>query len=89
MFKFVLLKIKKLLSYIIIEQNEKLYLNLFQSICKEAPFSDDPEAIAERDASDYNTQITLRMARSGKGWFLRVFIVHSLFKRYYDNSYEK
>ncbi|KAI4493510.1 hypothetical protein M0804_001686 [Polistes exclamans] len=36
------------------------------SICKEAPFSDDPEAITERDACDYNSQITLRMARSGK-----------------------
>lgn len=89
MFKFELLKIKKLLSYIIIKKNEKLYLNLFQSICKEAPFSDDPEAIAERDASDYNTQITLRMARSGKGWFTRVFILYSLFKKYNDDSYEK
>ncbi|XP_071568101.1 choline-phosphate cytidylyltransferase B isoform X1 [Temnothorax nylanderi] len=38
----------------------------FPSICKEAPFSDDPDAIAERNACDYNTRITLKQARSGK-----------------------
>lgn len=42
-------------------------LNLLQSICKEAPFSDDPEALAERNACDYNIRITLKMAKSGKG----------------------
>ncbi|XP_068987058.1 choline-phosphate cytidylyltransferase A-like isoform X1 [Bombus flavifrons] len=36
------------------------------SICKEAPFSDDPEALAERNACDYNIRITLKMARSSK-----------------------
>ncbi|XP_077281187.1 choline-phosphate cytidylyltransferase A isoform X1 [Temnothorax americanus] len=38
----------------------------FPSICKEAPFSDDPDAIVERNACDYNTRITLKQARSGK-----------------------
>ncbi|XP_076750395.1 choline-phosphate cytidylyltransferase A isoform X2 [Xylocopa sonorina] len=36
------------------------------SICKEAPFSDDPEALAERHACDYNIRITLKMAKTGK-----------------------
>lgn len=36
------------------------------SICNEAPFSDDIEAIAERNACDYNTRITLKQAKSGK-----------------------
>ncbi|XP_076667144.1 putative choline-phosphate cytidylyltransferase isoform X1 [Andrena cerasifolii] len=36
------------------------------SICKEAPFSDDSDALAERNACDYNVRITLKMARSGK-----------------------
>ncbi|XP_003707536.1 putative choline-phosphate cytidylyltransferase isoform X1 [Megachile rotundata] len=36
------------------------------SICKEAPFSDDPEALAERNACDYNICITLKMAKNGK-----------------------
>lgn len=44
-----------------------IVLNLLQSICKEAPFSDDPEALAERNACDYNIRITLKMARSSKG----------------------
>ncbi|XP_012281517.1 choline-phosphate cytidylyltransferase A isoform X2 [Orussus abietinus] len=36
------------------------------SICKEAPFSDDPEAQISREECDYNTKITLAMAKSGK-----------------------
>ncbi|XP_029055734.1 choline-phosphate cytidylyltransferase A-like isoform X1 [Osmia bicornis bicornis] len=36
------------------------------SICNEAPFSDDPEALAERNACDYNIRITLKMAKNGK-----------------------
>ncbi|XP_076164583.1 putative choline-phosphate cytidylyltransferase isoform X2 [Ptiloglossa arizonensis] len=36
------------------------------SIFKEAPFSDDPEALAERNACDYNIRITLKMAKGGK-----------------------
>ncbi|XP_076638439.1 putative choline-phosphate cytidylyltransferase isoform X1 [Colletes latitarsis] len=36
------------------------------SICKEAPFSDDPEAFAERNACDYSVRITLKVAKSGK-----------------------
>ncbi|KAL6255989.1 hypothetical protein P5V15_013224 [Pogonomyrmex californicus] len=43
-----------------------VYQERLPSICKEAPFSDDPEAIAERNACDYNTRITLKQARSGK-----------------------
>ncbi|XP_048269916.1 choline-phosphate cytidylyltransferase A-like isoform X4 [Bombus affinis] len=39
---------------------------VYPSICKEAPFSDDPEALAERNACDYNVRITLKMARSSK-----------------------
>ncbi|XP_015604085.1 choline-phosphate cytidylyltransferase A isoform X2 [Cephus cinctus] len=39
---------------------------VYPSICKEAPFSDDQEAQAERDACDYRTKITLKVARSGK-----------------------
>ncbi|XP_068992527.1 choline-phosphate cytidylyltransferase A isoform X2 [Neodiprion pinetum] len=36
------------------------------SICKEAPFSDEIEAEAERDACDYSTRITLKAAKYGK-----------------------
>ncbi|XP_076235591.1 choline-phosphate cytidylyltransferase A isoform X2 [Calliopsis andreniformis] len=39
---------------------------VYPSICKEAPFSDDPEALAERNACDYSVRITLKMAKSGK-----------------------
>lgn len=39
---------------------------VYPSICKEAPFSDEAEAIAERNACDYNIRITLKMAKSGK-----------------------
>ncbi|XP_043275045.1 choline-phosphate cytidylyltransferase B-like [Venturia canescens] len=38
----------------------------YSSSCNEAPFSDDPEALAEANMCDYNTKITLKMARSGK-----------------------
>ncbi|CAK9822198.1 Choline-phosphate cytidylyltransferase B [Anthophora retusa] len=43
-----------------------IYHKELPSICKEAPFSDDPEAHAERNACDYNIRITLKMAKSGK-----------------------
>ncbi|XP_043258189.1 choline-phosphate cytidylyltransferase A-like isoform X1 [Colletes gigas] len=39
---------------------------IYPSICKEAPFSDDPEAFAERNACDYSVRITLKVAKSGK-----------------------
>lgn len=51
----------------VVTEEIRVLSNCFQSICKEAPFSDDPEAIAERNACDYSTQITLKQARSGKG----------------------
>lgn len=38
----------------------------FPSICKEAPFSNDPEAVSERQVCDYNIRISLEMAKSGK-----------------------
>ncbi|KOX78915.1 Choline-phosphate cytidylyltransferase A [Melipona quadrifasciata] len=43
-----------------------VYHKELPSICKEAPFSDDPEALAERNACDYNIHITLKMAKNGK-----------------------
>lgn len=39
---------------------------LTMSICKEAPFSDEPEAIRNRERCDYSQKITYEMARSGK-----------------------
>lgn len=48
-------------EYIIIE-------NLFfQSICKVAPFSDDPDANLERERCDYTNCITYKVAKSGRG----------------------
>lgn len=38
----------------------------FQSICKPAPFSDEPEAIRIRELCDYNKRITYEVARAGK-----------------------
>lgn len=40
---------------------------LFQSIFKPAPFSQEKDAINERDTCDYNTKITMDMANSGLG----------------------
>lgn len=37
-----------------------------QSICKPAPFSDEPDAIRQRDLCDYTKRITYEMARNGK-----------------------
>lgn len=39
---------------------------LLQSICKPAPFSDEPEAIRTREMCDYSKRITYEMARSGQ-----------------------
>ncbi|XP_014231659.1 choline-phosphate cytidylyltransferase A-like isoform X1 [Trichogramma pretiosum] len=36
------------------------------SICKEAPFSDEPDALQEADNCDYNIKITVKIAKSGK-----------------------
>ena len=36
-----------------------------QTICKPAPFSDELDAVAERDRCDYTQKITYQMARSG------------------------
>ncbi|XP_045470010.1 choline-phosphate cytidylyltransferase B-like isoform X2 [Harmonia axyridis] len=35
------------------------------SLCREAPFSDEPEAIRNREMCDYTKKITIEMARSG------------------------
>ncbi|KAK0082479.1 hypothetical protein PV325_010316 [Microctonus aethiopoides] len=39
---------------------------LYPSIYKEAPFSDDPDAVLEREGCDYETKITIKVAKSGK-----------------------
>ncbi|KAJ4428937.1 hypothetical protein ANN_25933 [Periplaneta americana] len=38
----------------------------FQSICKAAPFSDEPDAILERERCDYTSRITYKLAKSGR-----------------------
>lgn len=38
---------------------------VFASICKEAPFSDEPGALLEAQDCNYNIKITLKMARNG------------------------
>ncbi|XP_045470014.1 choline-phosphate cytidylyltransferase B-like isoform X5 [Harmonia axyridis] len=38
---------------------------VFNSLCREAPFSDEPEAIRNREMCDYTKKITIEMARSG------------------------
>lgn len=46
-----------------------MFLFLFlvlQSICREAPFSDEPEAIRRLMLCDYSQRITYEMARTGK-----------------------
>jgi hypothetical protein len=43
------------------------FLLLFQSICKLAPFSDEQDAILERERCDYTSRITYKVAKSGKG----------------------
>jgi choline-phosphate cytidylyltransferase len=42
-------------------------LLLFQSICKPAPFSDESDAVGERERCDYQIKITVAMARAGNG----------------------
>lgn len=42
------------------------HILILQSICKEAPFSNDPEAIQIRHQCDYGYRITYDMAESGK-----------------------
>ncbi|XP_069676507.1 choline-phosphate cytidylyltransferase A isoform X2 [Periplaneta americana] len=36
------------------------------SICKAAPFSDEPDAILERERCDYTSRITYKLAKSGR-----------------------
>ncbi|XP_014231664.1 choline-phosphate cytidylyltransferase A-like isoform X4 [Trichogramma pretiosum] len=45
---------------------QNLNQNYFTSICKEAPFSDEPDALQEADNCDYNIKITVKIAKSGK-----------------------
>ncbi|XP_018579832.1 choline-phosphate cytidylyltransferase A isoform X2 [Anoplophora glabripennis] len=40
--------------------------SLSVSICKEAPYSDEPEAVRTRELCDYSYKITYEMARSGR-----------------------
>lgn len=49
-------------------------ISKLQSICKEAPFSDEPDAISEAESCDYSTKITQKMAKSGKGGFTYLLI---------------
>jgi choline-phosphate cytidylyltransferase len=40
---------------------------LFQSICKPAPFSEETDAVLERERCDYSIKITVPMAKAGSG----------------------
>ncbi|KAL3281152.1 hypothetical protein HHI36_004370 [Cryptolaemus montrouzieri] len=40
----------------------------FNSLCHEAPFSDEPEAIRTRELCDYSKKITYEMAKSGNAF---------------------
>lgn len=42
-----------------------MYNLQLQTIYKPAPFSEDIEAVQERERCDYNTKITYQMARDG------------------------
>lgn len=53
-------------SFIYIFVTYKSVFFLFQSICKEAPFSDEPEAVRNRELCDYSYKITYEMARNGR-----------------------
>ena len=37
----------------------------FQTICRQAPFSEDPAAIQAKDMYDYSTKMTYEIAKSG------------------------
>lgn len=43
-----------------------IFFFYLQSICKEVPFSDEPDAVRARELCDYSMRITYEMARSGK-----------------------
>ena len=47
------------------------FLLLLQSICKLAPFSDEQDAILERERCDYSSRVTYKVAKSGKGTLQR------------------
>ncbi|XP_046991828.1 choline-phosphate cytidylyltransferase A-like isoform X1 [Schistocerca americana] len=49
-------------------------LPIQMSICKPAPFSDEPEAAAERERCDYSQRVSFKMAKSGNvGRPIRVY----------------
>ncbi|KAG5679630.1 hypothetical protein PVAND_009189 [Polypedilum vanderplanki] len=53
------------ITTISLEKEVEVAKQVVTTLCKPAPFSTDPEAIAEREACDYSHRITLDMARNG------------------------
>lgn len=56
------------MSYVMmnfINDDFRLILGIFQTICKAAPFSDDEDAVIEREHCDYTQRITYQMAKAG------------------------